>query len=644
MGEKKVRQRDFAEAVLCGLGGPPSLLPLLPLLDLPLPDDGLDSLPVNSGNIAPSSRVSDPTDAAAVLELIQSSLRHALGAQAMLAGHGFALMGHALRCMSPAVWDVRSFAALESLGDSLQHSEELHRSFFINVYLNFPIWVYAPVIVQKHVLGHIAKIVTGDRAPYFRKMISVQRIVDGLRCYYSLGSPVVDVLKSVSGDKLGERPRGAELLMLRSLLLQTARSLMCGQPSEEEIKALLLCMTDSSNADDGAQASDDCEAGVDIVQLLLALLNEPGLAVTTAKHLLVGGLGPLVDLVGSKTHKKNRDGFVWAIKLVSKLLQVASTEKELLQLMGGPAARDACLLRLKSGVVVRKLTRDLYFALLELGLECVDTAALSNPLRPSEPQLLRNGIAIAAILELLCRDDRPLARQRALSDLLGLLTAAGPAGRHNRAVLIRHSGWEARVLAVLAMCGPSHNDANGDDSVAMDVVSVLLQHSILEGDSASVTRLFATIDLLADGGHFDGLRECKMLSERAAEALAREQAAVVAACRSVGTESLQKWLEIVEHICMPSSLGGAASLALLAETALIAATSSASSSSAASSAMSASSLSLFGLCVRFTLHAVTVATRALDASNVARREERMSEIEALLLAGQTEVAQPMVEV
>jgi hypothetical protein len=128
--------------------------------------------------------VSDAGDAAAVLELVQASLQHPLGQQAMLAGHGFHLMGHALRCTSPAVWDARSFAALEALSESLQGAEELHRAFFINIYLNFSIWVYAPVMVQKHVLGHMAKQVAGSSAPYFRKMITVQRIVDGLRMYY----------------------------------------------------------------------------------------------------------------------------------------------------------------------------------------------------------------------------------------------------------------------------------------------------------------------------------------------------------------------------------------------------------------------------------------------------------------------------
>ncbi len=614
-GTAEVRQTDLAEAVVC-VGGPTALLPLLAQLDLAVEGAELS---------APAGAASDPADAAAVIELLQASLRHPLGAQAMLANHGFALMGHVLRCMSPSVWDARSFAALEGLSDALQGSEELHRSFYINIYLNFSIWVYAPVMVQRHVLSNMAKTVAGSKVGYFRKMITVQRILDGLRSYYAVSSSSTEVLKSVAGETLGERPRGGDLAALRALLLQIARSLMNGEPTIEETRALLLCL------------ADDQDETADVAQLMLALLNEPS-RVSTARHLLsAGGLGPLVSMA-----QRSDSVCIWAVKLIGKVLQVASEDKECLAML--QESREGQLLRLKSLVVSRKLTRDLYYVLLEVALECVDTAAVSNPLRPSEQQSVRNGVALSAVLELLCRDDRPAARQRALSDFLGLLAAGG---RSNRMALVRQSGWEARVLAVLAM---SRRD-EGCYAVALDVASVLLQHCLLEGDFASVGRMYATLDLLTDGGHFgqgeeEGRAAARVLSERAAEQLAKEQHAVGQALRANATgalvECMVKWLELIEHECPPASLAGASSAAVLAETALLASGNSASAASAASSSSSFSS-HVFGICIRLSLHAVNVAVRAMDSGNVARREERMSEIEALLLAGQGEVSQPMVD-
>jgi hypothetical protein len=217
-----------------------------------------------------------------------------------------------------------------------------------------------------------------------------------------------------------------------------------------------------------------------------------------------------------------------------------------------------------------------------------------------------------------------------MSDLLGVLTCGGSAGRQNRAALVRASGWEARLLAVLAMSG------GGEEGPALDVASVMLQHCLLEGDAQSVARLHATLDLLQDGGHFSeesGRQAARVLCERASEQLAREQQAVGSACRAGGGETgqgLQRWLELVESCCACSSLQGSAACAVLAETALV-------------STGAGASRELFGLAVRLSLAASGAAVRLLDAGNVARREERMSEVEGVLLAGLDSVPQPMVE-
>jgi hypothetical protein len=62
----------------------------------------------------------------------------------------------------------------------------------------------------------------------------------------------------------------------------------------------------------------ESEDGVDVAQLLLALLNEFGSRASTARHLLAGGLGPLVLLA----QRKSDSVCVWAIKLVAKVCVV----------------------------------------------------------------------------------------------------------------------------------------------------------------------------------------------------------------------------------------------------------------------------------------------------------------------------------
>jgi hypothetical protein len=213
---------------------------------------------------------------------------------------------------------------------------------------------------------------------------------------------------------------------------------------------------------------------------------------------------------------------------------------------------------------------------------------------------------------------------------LSLLTTGG-AGRQNRRALIRERGWEARILAVLSVSTDS-----SDESVAQDVVSVLLQHCLLEGESASVTRLFATLQLFGDGGHFvDARRVAAALCERVAEQLAREHGAVGQACRDGGAAvlgAMARWLELHEALAPPSTLPGWAQLGLLCETALVVATSGGAGQASAS---------LFGLVLRTSLAAVACGARLLDSAS--EREQRMSEIEAVLLSGMQTVAQPMVE-
>ena len=650
-GMAEVKQSDISEAVTL-VGGPQVLLPLFAQLDLPLAIQE-DSFSATLGHFQDSP---SPINAAAVLELVQSSLHHPLAAHAMIARHGFHILGHVFRCVSPTVWDEASFASLDAIADYLiRRSEELHRAFFINIYLNFYIFIAAPVAVQKHVLQAMSKQVMSS-PPYFRRLITVQRIVDGLRLFYwKEPSPGCfgrsDVVHSATGETLGERPKGNDLTMLRQMLLHIARSLMSGEPTAEELHSLIIYVL---LAPDGAT-----DESTDVLQLILSLLNEKS-GPKLCKLLLASfssGLGPLVSLVSRSADAT----CIWGIKLIGKVLQLLSEDLEANGKGGGSGSNMqslSWLILLKSSIQGRTLTRDLYHVLLELCLESVDTAALSNPIRPHMAQRIQHPVVIAALMELLCVDNRPGARQRALSDLLHLLTNNDSA-LFNRRQLVGAAGWEARVLAVLASC--RHHDVDEqqqqkkmdalnphlgqDESVAIDVVSVLLQHLLMEGDWESASRLHATLDFFGQRGHLKTpIYFSKLLCGRAAEQLGGEAASVAGVCRNNRSviATLSQWLKLAEmhlfsgepelaNALAPSVVvQWALSLGQLCE-AVVAVT------------LENPDFELWSQTFRVSTHTLEKCFRLLESADIMERERKMGEMEAVLLGGMDRVAQPMVD-
>jgi hypothetical protein len=144
-GTVEIRQCDVTDAILCS-GGPHILIPLLAQLDLPV--RGAEA---EQAAFAWLKEVSSSRNLCHILELLGAALRHPLAEREMLQHHGFAMLGHVLRFVSPVAWDTASFAALEMVASCTVQSERMHRGFFVNVYLNFRIWIYAPTQVCVYV-------------------------------------------------------------------------------------------------------------------------------------------------------------------------------------------------------------------------------------------------------------------------------------------------------------------------------------------------------------------------------------------------------------------------------------------------------------------------------------------------------------
>ena len=606
-GTAEVHQSDISEAIVC-CGGPQILLPLFVQLDLPY-DQAM--------SFGESDGVTNSTDCSSILDLLGASLRHKLALQTMYTKHGFHILGHLLMSVSPKIWDERSFHSLEMLGVSLENYEQLHRAFFINIYLNFAIWIYSPVSVQKQVAGAVTKQVT-KKPEYFRRMITVQRIVDIVRIYYwceaTVGSAgVSEAVNMETGEILGERARDSDLLALRQSLLHIARLLTNNSPTLEEIRSLFIYVILTPDAPNEA---------VDVIQLLLAFLNEQN-GEAVAKHLyncIFPSFGPLVSL----SSRKSESLCVWSIKLIAKVLQLLKLDS-----MEANQSLDMWMTAFKMFIQERHLTKDLYFVMLELLLGTVDTVAISNPILPTISQKISQPHVVSALWQLLAMDDRAGARLKCFTDLLHLLTCHDVA-HFNRSMIVNESGWERRLVMVLVMCEKSGGSA-GDEAVVLDVVSVMLQHCLMEGDWSSVSRLLANLELLVS------VSVRVKLYGKVAEQLALNVNEVSAVMRNKShvLSCLSKWLYDV-HIILFLETDGVVPLSMMnAVATLLEAVLMLNSEK--------KDEMLWSVTFRIMLQCLRNACSILDAANIAEREQRMGEMEAVILGGMETVAQPVVD-
>ena len=215
-------------------------------------------------------------------------------------------------------------------------------------------------------------------------------------------------------------------------------------------------------------------------------------------------------------------------------------------------------------------------------------------------------------------------------------------------------GWEARILAVLASCraGVGEQEAAEaaevaeDESVAIDVVSVLVQHLLMEGAWESVARVHATLTFFGERGHLQTPAfYSKLLCGRVAEQLGAEATSVAAVCRGnpLVTQAVVRWLKLAEsHLfikvneepvrLVPATQSMQWSLAMsqLCETVVLVMN-------------EQSDFDLWSQVLRVSLLTMEQAFRLLESADIVERERKMGEMEAVLLSGMDRIAQPMVD-
>ena len=264
-GTSSVRTHGIKEALYC-TGGIRVLLPLFRTLDQPL------MAIISSVNGANSEEMlSDTVDtnfALQVFHLLQNMLQNnAQNQQHMVLAHGFQVIGYLLESINPQIWTIATLQALEQLALAVIGCEPLFRQLFLNVYLNFRIWIYTSNEVQKELLESLSRH-SKKNTNYFRSLITVQRLIDVLRKYYWFtpefySEATKPIINPKTFETLGKRPDHHSIKQLRIIILQLSRTLADDGFTFEETRGFIHYLEDCA----------DPEQGIDILQMLLSSLS-----------------------------------------------------------------------------------------------------------------------------------------------------------------------------------------------------------------------------------------------------------------------------------------------------------------------------------------------------------------------------------
>lgn len=269
-GTSIVRTHGIKETLYC-TGGIRVLLPLFRTLDQPKMVEYFFKGSIQDTSVD-SKRV-DPMFALQVFSLLQNMLlNNPQNQQQMVLAHGFQVIGFLLESINPQCWTRATVDAFEKLASAVSRYEPLYRQLFASICLNLRIWIFTDPEVQMGMFDLVGKHV--KRHPvYFRDLITVQTLVDILRMYYWFSAegysqatqPIVD---PVTFETMGRRPNHTSIKQLRITILQLARVLAVDGFTFDETRALVYYLQDCH----------DPEQGVDVLQMLLALLTAPNRA------------------------------------------------------------------------------------------------------------------------------------------------------------------------------------------------------------------------------------------------------------------------------------------------------------------------------------------------------------------------------
>ncbi len=140
------------------------------------------------------------------------------------------------------------------------HARSLLADIFKHLFLNFGVWIYAEVAVQKEVLQFLV-VKSRERPLQIKQLFGVQACLDVIRLYYYTTSPAAGSpaggagaagaspdesdkaaelqLHSVSKEPIGRRPSFEDSRRLRGLLLSLVQLFVEGGISLDETQALV---------------------------------------------------------------------------------------------------------------------------------------------------------------------------------------------------------------------------------------------------------------------------------------------------------------------------------------------------------------------------------------------------------------------
>lgn len=479
-GTKAVRRMDIRAAIAAS-GGIRILLPLFQHLHQPLI---LQMMSVMILDETESPTV-DPTFTMQVFSLLEMLLQDMVNQDQMIATDGFQMIGYLLERVNPQCLTKETVSHLEKLSVVVSTCEPLFRQLFLHIFLNFRILIYAELTTQKEVLAIVARHVK-KQPQYFRSLITIQSLMDVLRKFYwftpeeNISQAKEPIVNRQSMDVLGRRPEYSGVKQLRVMLLQIVKLLAVdGGFSLDETQALLLYLLHCQ----------DAEQGIDVLQLLLAILSIPAAAKRAknniADHLFeLGGLVPFISLL----KRGNLLVRVCSLKIIGKLLQLSQSKRKERLLSSNR------LLSIKQYLEPFIFNDSTYYSLMEVMLERVSDRAVKNPLSDQEDTdfVIKNPEMLSIVFELLCTSGQTALQERVLQDFVFLLNHSPV----NRDAFLSQSHWQNWLFGILA--NNNSNDGNRDVfQKVVRILTMLFQHSLNQPNGWK--QFFDTQTLL---GHF----------------------------------------------------------------------------------------------------------------------------------------------
>src|SRR3990167_2130994 len=498
----------------------------------------------------------DPLFTVQIFHLLENMLiANQQNQQQMVLFEGFEIIGYLLEFINPKCWNKIIIDSFHNLSYSIMSFEPLYRQFILNIYFNFHIWIYTPFEFQKELIEKISEHMKKEKF-YFRNIIGIQKIIDLLRSYYwftvdhySLATK--PIIHPLTLESLGTRPNYNEIKQIRISLLQLINiiispmnapsKLIHPSPSSNdhypglkftELKALVLYLVHCQ----------DAEQGIDILQILLAHLcqlysnpqqqqqhSSSSSTTSNSKYsqqlneileyiLSLGGILPFIELL----KRRNSLLRVWCLKLIGKLIEIASICKKKEKLIGGYTGGIVSggggnhsssnvsttssssssssssynynkIILIKSAMELYPLQEISYFALLEILLECINNREFKNPIHMEKEvlPLIKNGEIIPIIFEKLCTSSQSSLQLKVLQDFVYLLSQS----IENRREFLRNPFWQNWLLGILANdSSSSSSSTSATPSMSTTTPSITTSNTTSLTNSSGITSSNPTLN------------------------------------------------------------------------------------------------------------------------------------------------------